>query len=264
MVIRSFSLAGAFALALIVQDASAQPSTQAAGATTRHARPFYDRRDGQSPRIRREQLGTYDPSNVGGPLSSQEKEEVRSFMQRYSPERLRRLEDVPDQRQTGIYKRIAAQYRSIERMKEEDPEIYQLRLKRLPIEDAMFSLGWQLKRSDDATTKVSTEELRSKLREQVRLFVDSHLEERRIRIERNVQRIKKEQADLQEAQEKLRQMLADKDALIEKGVTGIENERGDALKELSAPILRHPNLPRGAAASEPSAGVAPNDTPGQD
>jgi hypothetical protein len=202
--------------------------------STRPARPMLERRGDQQPqRPWRERLGSYDPSAGTGPLTEQEVVEIRQFMETHSPRRMRRLEDVPRERQGDIYDRIRAQYHAMQRLKEQDPQIYELRLKRLPIEDEMFALGWRLKHDEELDGKTA-QELRAKLREQMRQFVENSLEERRLRLAR--------------AQELFEQLKRNKEALIEKGVAGIENERGDVLRDLALPVFPAQRAVRAPAA----------------
>jgi hypothetical protein len=208
----------------------------------------------------RDRLGTYDPAVSTGQLTDQERDEVMRFMEKYSPKRTQRLKDVPEKRQEPIVRRISAQYRALQRIKEEDPQIYELRLKRLPLEDEMFELGWQLKHDDANTTRATDEQLRSRLREQVRLFVDNCLEERRLRAQRQGQRLRQEQQRLEADQRQLNELIANKESLIEKGVSAIEQERGGALKDLVAPPRK---LPRAPAATEPTATVDSDEMPAE-
>jgi hypothetical protein len=238
-------------LAAVVAVLASANLALAQAPTTRRSRPMVERRgDATMPRLGREHLGTYDPAATGGQLSDAEREEVMRFMEKYSPRRAQRLKDVPEKRQEPILRHIDAQYRALQRAKDEDPQIYELRLKRLPIEDAMFDLGWQLKHDDDNTTRVTNEELRSRLRDQVRQFVDNCLEERRLRADRQAQRIRQEQQKLESEQKQLGELIANKESLIEKGVSAIEEERAGALKDLVAPPRK---LPRTPSATEPTA-----------
>jgi hypothetical protein len=199
-------------------------------------------------RFGRERLGTYDPSGSSAP-TDQEFAEVTRFMEQHSPNRFKRLNDVPNERREGIVNRIVNHYRTLQRLKQDDPEIYDLRLKRLPIEDQMFTLGWELSHDEDVKR---APELRSRLREQVRLFFDNCLEERRIRIERIQQQIKKDQQRLAEAQEKYQQIAQERDDRIEKGVDDMERGRGEALKDLAMPFPKHPGGKQNAGGDTPA------------
>ena len=200
--------------------------------STRPGRPMFDRRpDGRPAReIWRERLGNFDPSRSGSPLSEQEKGEISNVMRTYSPERFRRLDEVPgEERKDKIFDSIAAQYRMLQRMKHEDPEIYDLRLKRLPIEDKMFELRWKLNH-DNPNDNVDPRELRKVLREQLGLFVENCLTERRIRVNR--------------AQALLQRAESEKEQLIN---AALENDRADRLRELADPrYMASPRRMKGA------------------
>lgn len=181
-------------------------------------------------------LGSTPGSGAGQlpPMTDEEKTEIEQFMKSYSPRRWEKFQDVPEDRKDKILSNIRAQYRWMKRLKDEDAEIYDIRIKRLPIEDEMFALGWEMRQESRAT-----EATRKKLKDQVRLFVDNSLAERRVRLARWQDRLKQEQQWLAEQQSSLQQDLARHDMLVDKGVDAIENDRGiTELRDLAGPLLQ--------------------------
>ncbi len=188
------------------------------------------------------------------PMTDEEKTEIEQFMKSYSPRRWEKFQDVPEDRRDKILSNIRAQYRWMKRLKEEDAEIYDIRIKRLPIEDEMFALGWEMRQEAHPT-----EATRKKLRDQVRLFVDNSLAERRVRLARWQDRLKQEQLWLADQQSSLQQDLARHDLLVDKGVDAIENDRGMAeLRDLAGPMLQ-----RGFRPSNPENNSAQTTAPAQ-
>jgi len=120
------------------------------------------------------------PENFTEP-TPEEWKEIEAFMKAHSPERLARLEDVgDDQRQQGVRNMFAARYRALQELKERDPQMYQIRIARMPIEDRAFDLSWKLTHNEK---EVKPEELKAQLRAQLRLLVKSRLDERALRLQ---------------------------------------------------------------------------------
>ena len=177
--------------------------------------------------------GAVSGAPVSGPMTDEERADIEQFMKAYSPKRWDKLQDIPDTRRDKILLNIRNQYAWMQRLKTEDPTIYDIRIKRIPIEDEMFALGWELHHSDSK----SPQDLRNRLREQVRLFVSNSLEERRARIDRWRDRLKQEQDWFDKQQSAYLSDVSSVDALIEKGVDAVESERGGELKSLAGPLL---------------------------
>src|SRR5439155_22967679 len=138
--------------------------------TTQPARPLDRRPYGPVRAMRRPMVPGMGPGNGGGqnlgPIGEDEMGQIETFMKAYSPKRWEKLQqDVPEDRRKRILDNIRMQYRWMERLKEEDPTIYDIRIKRLPVEDEMFEIGWELHHGDPK----SPPDLRKRLREQVRL-----------------------------------------------------------------------------------------------
>ena len=172
--------------------------------------------------------------------SDEEWKEIEAFMKKYSPKRLERLSDIGDeQRQQGLRNLFAARYRAMEEMKERDPEIYELRLERMPVEDEVFALGWDLAQ-DRVDEPEAREELKKTLRRHLRKLVKSRLRERALRL-------KQMEQQLDQAQEKL------KDDLDEKRVDeAIEANLEDIVEERWPRHFRAPVRERGRAEEQPT------------
>jgi hypothetical protein len=87
-------------------------------------------------------------------------------------------------------------------LKEQDPELYQIRVARMPIEDKVFELGWRLTRKLTDNPK----ETKDQLRAQLRLLIKSRLDERAIHVRRLEKRLK---ADEQRVDELVEANLSD-------------------------------------------------------
>ena len=110
----------------------------------------------------------------------EEWEEVRHFMDRYSPRRQAALEELPDNEKKEQLKRyVFARYRSLQSLQRRDRAGYEQKLAQLEVEDQIFGLvsDW------GAAGEADRAAMREALRQQVERLVDLELEERRRRIE---------------------------------------------------------------------------------
>jgi hypothetical protein len=116
--------------------------------------------------------------------------EIEAFMKKHSPERLARLEEIGDEeRQQNVKNMFAARYRAMQKLKEQDPELYEIRVARMPVEDKVFELGWRLTHKQSE----KPDETRSQLRAQLRLLVKSRLDERALSLRHMERRLKADQ-----------------------------------------------------------------------
>jgi len=144
------------------------------------------RGDGMRPPRMEWRRGDMRPEDFTEP-TPEEWKEIEAFMKTHSPERLQRLEDIgDDQRQQGVRNMFAARYRLLQDLKERDPEIYQIRLARMPIEDKATELGWKLMRRQSD----KPDDTKSQFRAQIRLLLKSQFEERAIHLRRLEKRLK--------------------------------------------------------------------------
>jgi hypothetical protein len=139
----------------------------------------------------------------------QEWEEVRAFMNRYSPRRQAALEGLPDDdRKESIRKFVFARYRSLQALQKRDKAAFDGRVAQLSIEDEIYGLVSQWGTSAEADRN----QLRDALKSEVSKLVDVDLQERR----RRVEWLKKELADQSQALERDEK---DRDTLVEKRVS---------------------------------------------
>ena len=246
--------AGLFAVGPAYGQESPAPPEATTVPTTNPSHPMMDRRGEFSPGPRiaeriRERLGNPEAGRGAWPPPTEdERNEIANFMQTYSPERWKRFnEEVPEERKEAVFQAIRARYNLLKRMKQDEPQFHELRLKRLRIEDQVFSLAWNLKREEPR----DSDDVRRRLREQLRLFVENVIDEHRLRVERVQERLGVERESLQRAERS-------KEEMIDRALTDIENERGDAMKDLLAPIMGGRRFGRGPA-SRP--GTEPGDMP---
>ena len=130
---------------------SAQALESAAPAPTTHpSRPLIDRRE--AARIR-SGFGNFAPDNPANnaPLTDKDRLAAEQFMETYSPKRWEKLQNLRPERKDRILTLIRNQIHMLDRLKQEDPKVYELRMSRLTVEDEMFSLVWTLKHDKSNT-----------------------------------------------------------------------------------------------------------------
>src|SRR5439155_8229585 len=103
------------------------------------------------------------------PMTDEERKDVEKFLKDNAPKRYEKAQDLQDDRQKRILEAARTQYRALQRLKEQDPQMYDIRIKRLPIMDDIFALGWDLRHGDAK----SSETTRQKVRERLRQLIDS-------------------------------------------------------------------------------------------
>jgi hypothetical protein len=140
--------------------------------------------DATSPNVDRDS----DSGPDGGPHrgarrrpTDEEWSEASAFLDQYSPKRMALARQLPDgplkQRlRTTMY----ARYQAIRRVQDLYPQIYQLELQRLTIEDNLFDIHRQFA----TATAVQQAELRSQLKPQVQALFDIVQQDRQERINR--------------------------------------------------------------------------------
>ena len=122
--------------------AEESPVAAPSAATSQPMRPWLDRRGERMVPPWRERIGTYNNPNSSDPVTDDERAEVEKFMTTYSPRRWEKFKSVHNKdREENILRLMRNQMRSLQRLKIEDPKIYELRLARLPIEDSIFSVA---------------------------------------------------------------------------------------------------------------------------
>jgi hypothetical protein len=109
--------------------------------------------------------------------------QAEAFMKDNSPRRWAAFEKIPgdNPHRLTVMRAFYGRYRMLQSLRDEDPALYDLRMKRLKLEDNVFGLVWDLKHEDapDAKQKIQTD-----LKAEVVELVDVGIQERGRRIER--------------------------------------------------------------------------------
>jgi hypothetical protein len=176
----------AIVLVLMVgAEALAQPSTQPSRRPLGLREPDGDR----GFRMRR-------PGTRGDAEDARLWEEAEAFFRAHSPNRLVMFDQHMDdpRMQYRMRRFMQERYTMLQNLKERDPNLYELKVKQIELEDVIFGLAQELRSTGDEAAR---EKLRGKIREQVVLWVDASLQEREQRLE------------------KLKQLLADETKRLE-------------------------------------------------
>ncbi len=113
--------------------------------------------------------------------TDEEWREAADFLQQYTPKRLAALNQLADgPLKQRVKNFIYGRYVAIMRAKENFPEIYQLQVKRLMIEDNIFATHRQML----AASTVARPAIRMQLKQQVAELFDNVQQERQVRIDR--------------------------------------------------------------------------------
>ena len=159
-----------------------------------------DGRDRSGPEWRREYRGMRPWEEI----TDEKWAAVERFMKAHSPERLKRLDEVPEERREMIRRSIVRRFDSMQQAREREPEMYDLRLKRMRLEDEIFTLGLKLK---ELVKPDAVEKTREQLREQVKALLENRLSERRLRLQQAEQRLQEERKGLQREEEGLGEIV---------------------------------------------------------
>ncbi len=117
--------------------------------------------------------------------------EAIKFMSDHAPQYWRWVSGRPDDFQRRIEGVVAAAYATYQRLKPDDPDLYNVIVKRVESEDRIFGLQMQLRNAAESRDAV-TEKLRSELT----VWSDLTLKERRLRLNRLERTVKKEETAL--------------------------------------------------------------------
>jgi hypothetical protein len=178
--------------------------------------------DSTSPDIR---PGVGDGGMRGGrhrPPTDQEWQEASALLNRYSPKRMAIVADLPDgpvkQRLRNF---IYSRYVQLLKVQDNFPQIFQLQLQRLTIEDNLFDLH---RRFSSATGPAKTQ-LRADLKQQVQALFDNVQQDRQARINRMKTLVAdmqaREDAAAQNRESLIEQQLKD---VIQNGPKALERE----------------------------------------
>ncbi len=229
---------------------AASPTTNesAVGGGGKSDRPRVGRMDGQRP------PGNWRDrySGVTTKPTSEELREVDEFMNENSPKRWSKIKDMPDDRKSKLNGYVVQRYRMLQDLKQNEPAMYDLRVKRLKIEDEIFSLGWDLKNNkNEKSENFSADATKKELKKKVRALADSRIDEHRLRLKQWQEKMEQERKRLAEEQ-------ANVDQFVDSSVNAIETDMRWPMGDLVMPLPSGRNALPGrelrnmAPASQPS------------
>lgn len=157
----------------------------------------------------------------GGPRFFQapdedEKARILKFWKEVSPRRFEAFNKLSQDRQGPLWNIIWRRFRTLEFIKASDPQMYDLRVKRVKLEDEVFGLTRDLRNAPGEKEA----EIRQKLREKIGELVDLGADEHQAKIDRWQKMIDEEK----------RTMLAekqDRENIIRKHMKAAERESGN-------------------------------------
>ncbi len=152
------------------------------------------------------------PSPVDAP-TAEEWERCEAFSKEFGPQRWAILQTLDEERQLYIRGMVFWRYRNLERLKNSDPDMYQVHLKRFGIEDDIFGIRFPIRQEQ----RYPTQEEMSRLKEKATALVDVGLEERELRIQRLRDMLKREEDYLTSEKNGREAAIAERLAVIEQG-----------------------------------------------
>lgn len=163
-------------------------------------------------------LGDRMSDGFRAPMDSPDREDwerFQAFMKEHSPRRWAVVENHPDpSRQQMTRFSMFNRFRTLERLRNADHDMYQVNLRRFAVEDEIFALGLP---AFGPAGRTLTEEEMSKLREKVSELVDIGLEERELRVQRLHEMLKREQELYAAEKAQREEIIADRVMRIERG-----------------------------------------------
>lgn len=209
-------------VALMVTPSFADPATQsstrsALGNIDRHGRPDGDggrggtdgRPGGPDGGFRGENRPGGGPDGRWGRQqpTAEEWKDIDAFMQQYSPQRLDMFNaavtqyGADDKRVQFARGAMAVRYRMLNRLKDENPDVYKKGLEQVTREDEIWGLVKLVQR--DPSDTESREKLATKVRESTELL----LQERKARLERIKQNLENEQEQLKKDEDQIGELV---------------------------------------------------------
>ncbi len=192
----------------------------------RGARSEPPRRDGES--SRRGEMDRPRPlrnqARIGDMPTEEQWREAVEFMREYSGNRWGTISGPAGERPM-VRRRIWARYEHLQRLREEDPRLYELRLEQLRLEDQVFGL---VNEFHHATSEEQSGEVRARLRGRIGEWVRHGLDERQRRIDRLQRLLEEERARLEADEKRV-------DALIDERLNDVLAGRTGALEEGDRP-----------------------------
>ena len=117
----------------------------------------------------------------GMEIPSQEWELAAQFMEQHSPRRWRAYQSLPDERRQGVRRMIYVRYRNLQQLRGDDPELYDVRMRQLVMEDDIWRLVDELRAS---TSEEQREPIIQQIRQRVQETTALWLKEREHRLAR--------------------------------------------------------------------------------
>ena len=156
--------------------------------------------------------GPERPAPIDAP-TAEEWDRSEAFLKEHAPKRWAILQNLDEEGQQRVRGFVFWRFRTLERMKNNDPDMYQLHLKRFGIEDEIFGIRFPIRQEG----RFATEEEMSKMRERVAALVDVSLEEREIRVQRLREMLKREEDYLAAERGSRDAAIQERVSLIEQG-----------------------------------------------
>jgi hypothetical protein len=174
------------------------------------------------------------------PPSDEEWQEAAAFAQQYCPNRLEALDQLEELQRERLRAALYARYQHLAQIKENDAEVYELRLKRLQLEDEVFGALRAVRQAAEGGQSAARDAYRAK----VTALIQNGLAERALRLERLERSVASERDRLQKDQARLGE-------LVEARMQEIDRERDNPLAEL---LMRRRD---GVARTSPDRRAAP-------
>jgi hypothetical protein len=198
--------------------------------------------------------GMMDPRP--GPFEAPTAEEwdrCEAFSKEYGPKRWAILQTLDEERQQYIRGMVFWRFRNLERLKNSDPDMYQIHLKRFGIDDEIFGIRFPIRQE----LRAPTQEEMSKLKDKATAWIDVGLEERELRVQRLREMLKREEDYLASEKNGRDAAIAERLAFIEQGRgMGLGMRRREGEGGGFAPVLPPPQRPQSQQqqpATQPSA-----------
>ncbi len=149
--------------------------------------------------------------------------DISRFMQQNCPRRWDAYQALHPNQQGRLKMVMANSYWTLQRLQRSDPQIYDLRMQRLPIEDEIFGLAHDMKASDGPK-----EAMRAQMAKRLAEWFDIGLKIQQLRVAQL-------ESQLTSAKERLTEQQTDRDRLIKRQLTLVEKNGGN-LGEMSQPL----------------------------
>jgi hypothetical protein len=134
----------------------------------------------------------YGPGRYGRGVTPEERDEVSAFMKQHSPERFKAISNLPERLQQQLMMEAVNNWRNYQRVKIDQPELAQMMVYRVELEDETYKLVNQIRteRSGDPQAAQADNQL---LKDKIGLLIDTNIKERQLRIARLQKTLQSEQ-----------------------------------------------------------------------